>query len=363
MNNGLNLNGSWYSTQNLLKFCHEKLNDPQCSDWERKIFEFIVEWHNEKDFIEVQTSGSTGQPKLLKIRKKFVSNSARMTLEFLDLKPGNTSLLCLPANYIAGKMMIVRAILGNLHLTIVEPKGNLTEDISGGIDFAAMIPLQVQKLLESPDGKSKVELIQKLIIGGAPIPYVLEENLRKLNNNIYSTYGMTETISHIAMRRLDGPGFSRYYKLLPNISIEQDVHDCLIINAPYLSENPVNTKDVVQISQHNEFEVLGRLDNMIISGGIKYFPEIIEKKLANAFSDRFLISSRPDAKLGEKIILILETGNPEKYTKAYLSGIYSQTLTAFESPKEVFILEKFQDTGTSKPVRKLITLQAINAKD
>jgi O-succinylbenzoic acid--CoA ligase len=362
MKTGLHLNDVWYDTRDLLKYCEGKLSEAQCPTWERDIANFIIEWHNEKSFIEVQTSGSTGQPKLYQIKKEFVINSASMTLEFLGLKPENTALLCLPVNFIAGKMMIVRAILGNLHITAVEPRGNIADDLLKEIDFAAMVPLQVQVLMESPNGLAKIALIKNLIIGGAPIHPLLEENLKHLTQLVYSTYGMTETISHIAMRRLDGAGYSKFYKLLPNISINKDENDCLIINAPKLSERPLITKDVVQITQPNEFEVLGRADNMIISGGIKHFPENIEKKLAGVFDDRFIISSKPDLKLGEKIILILETQQPEKYKTNYLNNIFSSRLAEFETPKKVFFVDRFFETGTSKLVRKAITMQALEFK-
>ena len=254
---GLHLNGAWYSSEDLLKYCHEILNNGQSQDWELNIAKFIMEWYDQSDFIEVKTSGSTGQPQILSIKKEFAVNSALSTLEFLGLKPGDSALLCLPANFIAGKMMIIRSIIGRLKLTSVEPKGNVYDDVSDTVDFAAMIPLQVQNLLESPGGSSKLKQIRKLIIGGAAIPPALEENLRTQNHPVYSTYGMTETISHIAMRRIGGAGYSRYYQLLPNISIDKDKDDCLIVNAPFLSENIVHTKDVVRISQNNEFEIQG----------------------------------------------------------------------------------------------------------
>ncbi len=359
---GLYLNGSWYSTEDLLKYCHETFANTHCAEWELNIVKFIIEWCNENEFFEVQTSGSTGQPQLLRIKKEFAMNSAISTLDFLELKPGNTSLLCLPVNFIAGKMMIIRSMVGRLKLTSVEPKGNVYDDLSENIDFAAMIPLQVQNLLESPGGISRIKQIRKLIIGGAAIPHALEENLRRQNHPIYSTYGMTETISHIAMRRIDGAGYSKQYQLLPNISIDKDKNDCLIINAPFLSENIVHTKDVVRISQNNEFEIIGRLDNMIISGGIKYFPEILEKKLAGCFIDRFIISSKPDPKLGEKIILIIETAQPAKYPIQVVKNMLYSKLTEFEFPREVFFLKNFPETGTSKLARKQITMEVISRK-
>jgi len=357
---GLYLNGFWYNREDLLKKCHETKANLQSPDWELSITKFIIEWYNENDFFEVQTSGSTGLSQLLRIKKEFAINSALSTLDFLELKPGNTALLCLPVSYIAGKMMIIRSIMGRLRLTSVEPKGNVSDDISENTDFAAMIPLQVQNLLEGPGGISKINQIRKLIIGGASIPPALEENLRNQHHPVYSTYGMTETVSHIAMRRIDGAGYSKNYKLLPNISISQDEHDCLIVNAPFLSEQIVHTRDVVRILQNYEFEVLGRLDNMIISGGIKYFPEILEKKLAGCFSDRFIISSKPDPKLGEKIILIIETQQPEKYPAHLVKNMLNGKLTAFEFPREIFFLKKFPETGTSKLARKQITQEAIN---
>jgi o-succinylbenzoate---CoA ligase len=360
MSNGLHLNGTYYSPPNLLQFCRDKLADPQTAGWERSMVVFLAEWYNDSDFIEVQTSGSTGDPQTLQVKKKFVEKSARMTLDFLALKPGNIALLCLPANYIAGKMMLVRSILGELNLMAIAPKGNVADQLSSGIDFAAMIPLQVQNLLEHPKGKLWMERIQKLIIGGAPIPPALEKNLRRCIKPIYSTYGMTETVSHIAMRRLDGTGYSNAYTLMPNVSVRQDDNDCLVISAPLLSASEVTTKDVVRILPDDCFEVLGRLDNRITSGGIKYFPENIEKKLNDVLMDRFIVSSKPDPKLGEKIILIIESEQPENYSISYLKRIFGNKLTPYEFPKEVLFLKQFPETETSKLVRKQITSQALN---
>jgi len=355
----LNIAALWHDKPALADYCRDKLRDPHYANWDKSLLAFIVEWHDDNDFVIVHTSGSTGPPEPVKIKKKRLINSARMTLNYLGLREGDRALLCLPCDYIAGKMMLVRSLVGNLKLTVIEPRGNPLENLEGGFDFAAMIPLQVHNIFNSPHGGKKIEAIRKLLVGGGAIPARLEECLKKLNNEIFSTYGMTETVSHIALRRLNGAERSSYYTILPGVTINKDANDCLVIDAPDIADSPVRTRDIVRIFHKNKFEALGRLDNVINSGGIKYNPENIERKLEEIISDRFIISSVPDARLGDKIVLIIETSDPRKYKSTDFKNSVNGKLPVFERPKDLFFLKHFPETGNSKIQRKKITDQAV----
>lgn len=358
----LNLAALWHDKPALVAYCRDKLQDPHYADWGKSLSAFIVEWYNHDDFVIVHTSGSTGPPEPISISKKRMVNSARMTLDYFGLRNGDKALLCLPADYIAGKMMIVRSLAGNLNLTAVAPRGNPLENQMDGFDFAAMVPLQVHTILNTPHGKKKIESIRKLIIGGAAIPAVLEEKLKKLNNDVFSTYGMTETVSHIALRRLNGPERSPYYTILPGVRIDKDENNCLVVDAPDLAAGLVRTGDIVRIVDKNKFEVLGRRDNVINSGGIKYHPEIIERKIGGLISDRFIIASVPDSRLGEKIVLIIETSDPRKYELPDFKISVNEKLPAFEQPKDLLFLECFPETGNAKFQRKKIAALAIGQR-
>jgi O-succinylbenzoic acid--CoA ligase len=359
MTEHLNITASWRDKSALAAYCRDKLREPHYANWDRSLLAFIVEWFDENDFVTVCTSGSTGKPKLLKIKKKRLINSARMTLDYLGLKKGDRALLCLSTDYIAGKMMIVRSLVGNLNLFAIEPRGNPLENIDDEFDLAAMIPLQVYNILNQPDGRKKIERIRKLLVGGGAIPAPLEEKLKDPDNEIFSTYGMTETVSHIALRRLNGAKRSPYYTTMTEVTISLDKNNCLIIDAPAIADRTVKTRDIVRILDKNKFEVLGRLDNIINSGGIKHNPEIIEKKIEDLIGGRFIISSVPDVRLGNKIVLIIETATPQKYDSSDFKNSLIEKLPEFERPRDVLFLESFPETGSSKIKRKKITDQAI----
>ena len=355
----LNLAALWRDKSAFADYCRNKQNDPQDTGWDPSLRAFVAEWFDENDFVTVRTSGSTGEPKPLKIKKQRMINSARMTLDYLGLREGAQALLCLPADYIAGKMMIVRSLVGNLHLFATEPRGNPLENIEDKFDLAAMIPLQVFNILNQPDGRKKLAQIKKLLVGGGAIAAPLEEKLKDLDNEIFSTYGMTETVSHIALRRLNGAERAPYYTTMPGVTISRSRSSCLVIDAPAIADGTVKTRDIVRLIGKNKFEVLGRLDNVINSGGIKHNPEAIEKKIEDLVADRFIISSVPDDRLGNKIVLIIETSAPQKYTSSDFKNSLIERLLEFERPRDLLFLERFPETGNSKIQRKKITDQAI----
>lgn len=323
--------------------------------WENAFWNFTKTWLDDNSFVEVKTSGSTGTPKIIRLEKKRMIASAKATGNFFDLKPNDKALLCLPCDYIAGKMMVVRAIVLGLDLYSVEPTGNpLNNDLIQNLDFqfGAMIPLQVLNSLEN--NATQFNQIQKVIIGGGVVDNHLLQKLQSTKNQCFATYGMTETITHVAVKTLNGENKSEVYQALEKVEFSQDNRDCLIINAPYLSDNQIITNDIVNLYSKSNFEWLGRFDNVINTGGIKVNPEKIEAKIADFIDTDFFIAAENDEKLGEKVILVIEkTIEKEGGINLELLKQQLQTvLSKFEIPKKIYFSPKFERTETGKIQRK-----------
>lgn len=304
--------------------------------YERSIGEFFLDWFDHKDYIEMTTSGTTGLPKLVRLEKQAMIQSALATGDFFGLKPGDKALLCLPTQFIAGKMMLVRSLILGLELDVVVPSTEPLAYNNKQYDFVAMVPLQVQNSIE------KLKNIKKLIIGGAKIDSSLEEKLLPLKTEIYETYGMTETITHIAAKRVGESVFS----ILPNVKIEKDDRGCLVIYVSSISDEPIVTNDLVDLVNENQFSFLGRFDNVINSGGVKLIPEQIEAKLTSKINSRFFVTSVPDTTLGEKLILVIE-GEKQDFAPDFFD-----VLGKFEKPKEIVFVPKFKENENGKLLRK-----------
>ncbi len=308
------------------------------------IADFLSDFFSQENKIEIQTSGSTGKPKLIEIKKEFMINSAIATGDFFDLNENTTALLCLNTDYIAGKMMLVRALVLGWKLDIVPPTMNPLKDLEKSYDFSAMVPLQVYNSIEQ---LSKIKL---LIIGGGVVSNELKSKLKNISTKVYATYGMTETVTHIAVQSINNEELKvNNYKTLPNIKVSVDSRGCLVIKAPKVSEELVTTNDLVELKSDTEFKWLGRVDSIINSGGIKLIPEQIEDKLSKVISQRFFITSLPDKKLGEKVVLIVE-GVENPMILSELKNITS--LTKYEIPKEIYFISQFIETETKKIQRK-----------
>ena len=309
--------------------------------------QFLIDWFSNSNFIEVKTSGSTGIPKLIKLDKKCMINSALATGDFFDLKEKTTALLCMSTDYIAGKMMLVRALELGWELDIVKPESNPLRDINKVYDFSAMVPLQLKHSL------ADLGKVKKLIVGGGNVSYELEGQIQQVSTEVFATFGMTETITHIAVKKLNHyTAKTSYYDLLPNVSITIDQRNCLVINAPMVSVEEVITNDVIELISEKEFKWLGRYDNVINSGGIKLHPEEIEKKLSKVIIQRFFVAGIPDSILGEKLILIIEGSN-----ETAINFEKIQILSKFEKPKKIYFINKFIETETGKIQRtKTISL-------
>jgi len=337
------LNGRTYDKAALLQLVHTSEDLPT---WQESLYQFIKDWLSEATYVEVQTSGSTGTPKRIRLEKERMIASAKMTGNYFNFSKGQKALLCLPCDYIAGKMIVVRAFVWGWNLQVVPPTGNPLKDKKSQIDFAAMVPMQVATVLE--ESPEQFDLLSQLIIGGGKVGQQLYKALQDLPTACYATYGMTETITHIAIQILNGRSKSPLFLALPHVHLSLDTRNCLVIDAPALNTEKVITNDIVDLRTNTSFEWLGRFDNVINSGGVKVFPEQIEKKVESIIKSRFFISFLASQKLGQQVILIIESPPWENAQLASFQTKIKLVLSKYELPKQIFFLEKFTETPTGK---------------
>ncbi len=318
-------------------------------NWIKEHLAFTKEWLNEKDHINVHTSGSTGDPKWMRHSKTSVIKSAQLTIDYFGLKENDRLLLCLPIRFIAGKLMFVRAEQAKLTLEIIAPTSNPFEHINDDIDFIAVTPHQLSLgLAKCPEN---VDRCKKILIGGGPISQKLADQIASLNSSCYHSYGMTETITHIAIKNLNGPKASDAYHALPGVSFKLDKEDALIIKAAHLDESEIITNDIVNLLSSTSFQWLGRRDHVINSGGIKLHPEQIEQKIASIITTPFLIAAEKNDTFGEQLILLLEG---EEKLKIGLRERLATHLGSIELPKAIYTVKQFSRTENGKIKRKEI---------
>jgi len=351
--------------------------------------EFLKEWRSDSPYVTVHTSGSTGTPKAIEVEKRRMEASARITCSFLGLRPGDTALLCLPLDYIAGKMMVVRALTCGLRLVSVPPSshplhsgewrvesGEFLDEplyaLHSTLDFAAMVPLQVWNSLQVEEERERLKAIRHLIIGGGAIDDALAQQLKDLPNAVWSTYGMTETLSHIALRRLSGPDATEWYTPFEGVSVSLNADGCLVIDAPAVHDGPLVTNDIAEIEPQtsnlrsamplcsakkpqtsnlkpqtsNQFRILGRKDNVICSGGIKIQAEEVERLLRPHLSAPFCITQCQDPRLGEAVVLLTEQTDAES-----LRPLCEQALPRLWKPRHYVSVDAIPLTATGKIAR------------
>ena len=308
---------------------------------------FLQEWQNDEPTVWVHTSGSTGTPKPMQVEKKRMEASAQLTCSFLGLKEGDSALLCMPLQYIAGKMVVVRSLVAGLNLIPVAPSGHPLKDLKKVPTFAAMIPMQVYNTLQVPEERAKLMKIKHLIIGGGAIDEALANDLKSFPNHVWSTYGMTETLSHIALRKLNGQDASDWYTPFDNVRIRLSEEGTLIIHAPNVCAEELTTNDIAEINGEGKFRILGRKDNTINSGGVKIQIEQVEGLLKKHLDIPFQITARKDAKFGEIVVLIYnKVGN-----EANIRQVCENTLPTYWVPKAYIPVDELPMTGTGKPDR------------
>lgn len=342
-------NGHAYAVRDLKEIAYSLIKEGE--EFERAIGDFLLDWFHNSPTLSIGTSGSTGNPKIIVVQKEHMINSALATGTFFKMGPGTKALHCLPSNFIAGKMMLVRAMFLGWDLHCIQPSSTPFIPTDTFYDFSAMVPLQVQHAV------STLNRIGTLIVGGAPLPSELRSKVVALKTKVYETYGMTETVSHIAVKEITGNlDLEAGFKALPDVVLSQDERGCLVIEAPKIMDGIITTNDVIQLISPSEFLWLGRFDHIINSGGIKLIPEQIEKKLSPLFTSRFFIAGIPDALLGHKLVLLVE-GHIDR-EQVYQEVRNLKSLSKYEVPKEIYSLPHFLETSNGK-VRREATLQAI----
>ena len=311
-----------------------------------EVEEFLAEWRSDSPTVLVHTSGSTGEPKPMWVEKRRMEASARMTCDFLGLREGDTALLCLPVDYIAGKMMVVRSLVRGLRLVCVEPSGEPLGTGAEALDFAAMVPMQVWNSLQVKEQRERLMAIRNLIIGGGAIDDALARELIGFPNQVWSTYGMTETLSHIALRRLSGPEASEWYTPFAGVTLSQSADGCLIIDAPAVHDGQLITNDIAELSADGRFKILGRKDNVICSGGLKIQAEEVERLLRAHLREPYMITKRRDEKFGEVVVLLTEGDATEA------EAVCRRVLPKYWQPRAYVHTDRIPLTATGKPARR-----------
>lgn len=320
-------------------------NTPQI---QRDLYNFLADWFNESPYITVHTSGSTGTPKEFTVRKEQMIQSAILTCSFLNLRKGDNALLCMPLQYIAGKMVVVRALVAGLTLILRTPSGHPLADVEVSLRFAAMIPLQVFNTLQVPEERERLCQTEIVIVGGGAINKELEDEIRQLPNDIYSTYGMTETLSHIALRKLNGPDASSAYTPFSSVKLCLSPEKTLVIQAPQVCDDTLVTNDLAEIHPDGTFTILGRKDNTINTGGIKVQIESIEETLRSIISVTFAITAIPHPGLGEAIVLLVEKTTDTDSLPDRIASL----LPKYQQPKYIRQVDAIPLTGSGKTDRK-----------
>lgn len=315
---------------------------------------FLTEWESYSPKISISTSGSTGTPKPIEFSKKQVEASAKYTGRFFDFHPGEAVLLNLSPDFVAGKLMIVRALLHSMKIVVSPLESNPLLNVKKfpcKIKLAAFVPHQVEEILSNENSRRLFNEIENVIIGGASVSSELEKKISDQKPTCYATFGMTETLTHFALRPLDGK--TDFYSCLPGISVSKDDRDCLIINPNDILTEPLFTNDIVELIDSAKFRWLGRFDNVINSGGIKIFPEKNEKLVEHLFDKlRFYFTSKSNSRYGNEVVLVIES---EKWNQDRENEVLKNLqllLPKFHAPKSIVFIDKFEETSNGKIKRK-----------
>lgn len=349
----MKIDGRSYSKAELLDFCHEVGQDPNVPDWKREVYSFVNLFLNPvQGEIRQKSSGTTGDPGEYQLLRESMIRSAQITLNYFRLQPGDRALLCLPIRYVAGKMMVVRALVGGLELVMVEPSGRPLESLergTGSISFGAMVPLQVHDSMQCGDDLS---MIEKLIIGGGELhPSVREKLTRMAAPAVYESFAMTETYTHFALKRINGAQPDSSFRLLEQVKIRKDQRGCLVVDMDGITGGEVITNDLVEINPGgNGFKWIGRYDNVINSGGFKIIPEVLEEKIQELIGHHCLLLSETDVKLGERLVLMVEYSGPDQPEESWLR-ILREKLSPYEVPKRIVVVSQLPRNSALKPDR------------
>lgn len=336
------LEGKEYAPKDISRLVAEGAGNCPPALWD--LYLFLNEWFDASPVITVHTSGSTGVPKGLVVRKDRMMQSARLTCEFLNLQAGDTALLCMNLRYIGAMMMVVRSLVAGLNLVVRPASGHPLSDVEVPLKFAAMVPLQVYNTLRVPAERKRLEHTDILIIGGGAVDDSLEAELKTIPIAAYSTYGMTETLSHIALRRLNGEAASKCYYPFPSVELSLSAENTLIVKAPLICDDVLQTNDIACLCSDGGFTIAGRKDNVINSGGIKIQAEEMENRLQPFIPVPFAVTAVPDPRLGQALTLLI-AGKPDiKELENKLQAV----LETYYRPKHIFITELIPQTENGK---------------
>lgn len=343
------LDGKRLSPQDLTRMLEAGEAAHTCEMWD--LLQFLARWFDPSPTLTVHTSGSTGTPKAIVVNKAQMIQSARLTCEFLKLQPGDSALLCMNLRYIGAMMMVVRSLVAGLNLSVRPASGHPLAEVTRPPRFAAMVPLQVYNTLHTPEERTRLAQTGILIIGGGAIDATLERELQSLPGEIYSTYGMTETLSHIALRRLNGPAISDHYQPFDTVALSLSAEGTLVINAPRVCDQVLHTNDMARLYPDGSFTILGRKDNVINSGGIKIQAEEVEKALYPLIPVPFAITSVDDARLGQAVTLLVQQDSSQKgelQEVETLKQLIRRHLPPYHCPRHILFVPQLPMTGNGK---------------
>lgn len=321
--------------------------------------EFEKDWKDDSDFVVCHTSGSTGNPKEIHLPKEFMRQSARRTNEFFQINSESRLHTCLDFQYIASKMMTVRADEAKCRLTSEKPSNQPLKEITSdeNISILSVVPSQMIWIL---DNVRNLPEISNVLIGGSPIPPMLRKIIALSGINAWESYGMTETASHIALRKVTDDE-CKPFKTLDGITVEVNGDGCLVINMPGIDR--LETNDLAEVVSSTEFRILGRADNCIISGGVKIIPEMLERMLGSFITFNYCISSVPDQKWGERLVLVVETEEAtlsdeiiKKAVGVRLEQFKKSMCLGPKAPKEIFLIDHIPLNSNGKVDRRALKL-------
>ena len=322
--------------------------------YEAKVLELLRQWLTGAQEFGLRTSGSTGQPQLITLQRRQLAASAARTGDYFDLGPGDRALVCLNCDFIGGKMMLVRGLERHMHLTVVEPHADPFAEVSAEaeFDFAAFVPLQLRAVLAAGRA-ARLDKMRAILVGGAGVESSLLTEIQKLKVPVYLTYGMTETASHMALRQLNGPDASAYYRVLPGLHLGQDKRGCLTVRGDVTNDQLIVTNDRIQLIDKHTFDWLGRVDFIINSGGVKVQAEKVEQVLDVALAElgqsgRAFVAGRPDERLGEAVTAYVEGAPLPATAEKRLLGLLAERLDKYEVPKAILYVPAFQSTASGK---------------
>ncbi len=340
--------GKKYRNNELLNFKQDLL--ARNSD-DKSLFEllnFLEDWFSDSETIMLQTSGSTGDAKSIKAKKAQMMQSAKNTCSFFSLSEGQSVLLCMPLQFIGAKMIVVRALIAGLDLYVVPPSSNPMKDIDFSPHFVAMTPQQASECLKNDHDRERLQGIKHLLLGGMAVNETLQAKLDNFPNNVWLGYGMTETLSHIGLRRLNGTEKSEYYTPFKNVSISLSENDTVVIKAPAICDEILTTNDIAELLEDGRFKILGRADNIVNSGGIKIQIEEVENILAPYFDVEFQLSSIVHNELGHQLVILTDKICEDWKERCLKAG---EKLSKHKTPKKHILVEKLPLTASGKPDR------------